>query len=210
MLLLYSSYFTMTSKNPNIWDRVVAVSTALGVLVTLLAVAVSIYLMRLQIIELRDEAKIQRLVEESRRFDEPPLLTSVQALAEKRMDPTHKMLRPLDKDNPPTEMWDVLNECDHLGLLTKRGYLDVSDVWSEMAYWLFDIYADAQPVIEADRKDYPASMVNCSWLIDQIRPIEVRDDAGAQANPTQSDIYDFYDDVLDSKPGGLTTRRHTK
>jgi hypothetical protein len=126
------------------------------------------------------------------------------------MDPTHKMLRPLDKDNPPTEMWDVLNECDHLGLLTKRGYLDVSDVWSEMAYWLFDIYADAQPVIEADRKDYPASMVNCSWLIDQIRPIEVRDDAGAQANPTQSDIYDFYDDVLDSKPGGLTTRRHTK
>jgi hypothetical protein len=36
---------------------------------------------------------------------------------------------------------------------------------------------DAQPIVETDRKDYPASMENCSWLIEQMRPIEFKKDA---------------------------------
>jgi hypothetical protein len=65
---------------------------------------------------------------------------------------------------------------------------------------------DAQPIVEADRKDYPASMENCSWLIEQMRPIEFKKDAGKDNHPTQDDLYDFYDREIDAQPGKLAGR----
>lgn len=55
------------------------------------------------------------------RFDGPESLRARKALANARIDTVHKSLRPMDPDDPPTEIWD----CDHVGLLTHRGYLNV-------------------------------------------------------------------------------------
>jgi hypothetical protein len=117
--------------------------TAVGSMGTLLAIIVTVCVaerqlteqrneVKIQLAEPRGEAKIQHLVEESSRFDQGPLLASRRSLAAKRLDKTHKTLRPLDLNNEPEERWDVLNACDHIGLLTKRDYLDVTDVWNEM------------------------------------------------------------------------------
>lgn len=121
-------------------------------------------------------------------------------------------------DDAPSEMWDVLNNCDHIGMLTRKGYLAVRDVWSDMGYWLLNIYADAEPIIEADRKGdttsdrkpSPASMSDCTWLIEQMRPIEATEDNGTENQPSPQDLYNFYDEELAEKPGGLTTRRSKK
>jgi hypothetical protein len=188
-------------RNRSVWDRIAIYSAAVGALGTLIAVGVSIRIANGLIREMRDEAKIQHLVEESSQFDQGPLFVSRKALAAKRIDRKNEVLRPLDVDDPPDEMYDVLNACDHVGLLTKRGYLDVADVWSEMGYWLFYVYADAQPMVEADRKTDPASMANCSWLIGQMRPIEIKNNGGVQLHPSPDNLYQFYAGEVDAEPG---------
>jgi hypothetical protein len=140
------------------------------------------------------------LVEEETRFDQESLLKSRKGLAAKRIDTVHETLRHLDIEYPPSEMWDVLNFCDHVGLLTRRGYLDVRDVWSDLGYWLFNIYEDARPVIDADVKTNPASMKECSWLIEAMRPIEIKEDGGVQDHPSQDALYDFYNSERDAEP----------
>jgi hypothetical protein len=195
--------------------------TAIGSIGTLLAIIVTVFVaerqlteqrneVKVQLAEQRDEAKVQHLVEESSRFDQESLLATRRSLAAKRIDKIRKTLRPLDLNNEPEEMWDVLNACDHIGLLTKRGYLDVTDVWNEMGYWLLHIYADAQPLVEANRKKSPAIMASCSWLIDQMRPIEDKDDAGHDNHPTPQDLYDFYDEEAGALPGELVAHRVSK
>jgi hypothetical protein len=122
------------------------------------------------------------------------------------MDTVHKTLRPLTYENSPAELWDVLGYCDHVGLLTRRGYLEVRDVWSEFGPWFFNYYADGLKVIEEDRKASPASMKECTWLIETMRPIEVQEDRGKDANPTSGDIYEFYDSERAAEPGRRSKR----
>jgi hypothetical protein len=108
--------------------------------------------------------------------------------------------------------------CPYAVHVSSEGYLDVGDVWNEMGYWLFNIYADAEPVIESDRKGDPtsdrkgdpASMTNCSWLIEQMRPLEVKNDNGTDLNLKPDDLYDFYNSELAAKPGELATRRQPR
>jgi hypothetical protein len=88
--------------------------------------------------------------------------------------------------------------------------LDVEDVWSELGYWLFNIYADARPVIDADMKDNPASMKECSWLIEAMRPIEAKEDAGAQDHPSQNALYSFYDSERDARPAKQPSSKAVK
>ena len=146
-----------------------------------------------QIAELRNEDKVKHLVDEDDHFERDAMRKARRALAVKRIDSAHEKLRPLDLDNPPDEMSDILDFCDHVGLLTHRGYLDPQDVWSEMSYWLFPIYTDAIPVLESERGKRPAQWRECAWLIETLRPIEDKEDKGADTHPTPEDIYEFYD-----------------
>jgi hypothetical protein len=198
------------SGKPTFWSKIDVLSAAVGASVSLLAVFVSVGIAvwqiretriatATQLHEMRDEAKIQHLVDESEKFDTGPLLASRKALAAKRINTEKHTLRPLDLGDAPDEMWDLLNECDHVGLLTRRGYLDIADVWSEMGYWLFNIYADAETVVESDRKDDPSSMKNCSWLIEQRQPIEKQESRGAQLNLSRDSIYQLYVGEIDAE-----------
>jgi hypothetical protein len=222
------------SRTPIRWEKVTAISTAAGTIALIATVLVARKQItearndvntqitdaraevKSQITEIRDESKAQHLVEETSRFDVSPLLTQRRELAEKRIAHSKNgKLRPMTYDEAPPVLWDVLNNCDHIGLLTRRGYLDVSDVWNEMGYWILNIYADAEPVIESDRKGdpssdrrgNPASMMNCSWLIEQIRPIESKENNGADLHLGQDDLYAFYEAELAARPGELTTRK---
>jgi hypothetical protein len=103
-------------------------------------------------------------------------------------------------------MFEVLNACDEVGLLTKRGFLDVNDVWNQFGYWFFYLYADSKPAIDSDRKEDPASMANCSWLIEEMRPIEMKDGGGANLDPSQDSLYGFYANDFEAEPGRLPSR----
>lgn len=200
----------MNRIDPKRFERVGAYASTVAAFAALLAVAVAIYLAQAQLRESRDEAKIQHLVDEETKFDQPPLLKARRDLAANRIDSVHGILRHLDIENPPQEVWDLVNFCDHLGLLTRRGYLEVHDVWGELGYWLLNIYADARPAIDFDRKENPDSMTECSWLIEAMRPIEAKENAGKEDHPSQDDLYRFYDSERDAEPGKLPPSGHSK
>src|SRR5580658_8057998 len=202
----------LEGRKANPWERVLAISTAVGALGSLIAILIAVVLANVQIKEsrasaeaqlkeTRDEAKVQHLVDEVVRFDQPPLALSRVALAKQRLDEEHKTLRPLDAENPPSEMWDVLNECNRVGLLTRRGYLDTEDVFNELGYWLLNFYADAEPAVLADRKEYPTSERDCTWLIEQLKPLEIKYDDGRNLRLTKEDLYWFYEEELHTQVG---------
>jgi hypothetical protein len=202
----------LEGRKANPWERILAISTAVCALGALLAILVTVFLangqikegrasVEAQLKETRDEAKVQHLVDAGVRFNQPPLAMSRVALPKARLDEKHKTVLPLDAANPPTEMWDVLNECDQVGLLTRRGYLDVEDVYSELGYWLLNFYADAEPAVLADRKEYPASEKDCTWLIEQMKPLEIKYDAGRNLRLTKEDLYWFYEEELHTQVG---------
>lgn len=196
----------------NPWERILAISTAVAALGSLVAILIAVLLADVQIKEARasteaqlketrDEARVQHLVDETVRFNQPPLALSRVALAKKRVDEKTKTVLPLDAENPPTEMWDVLNECDQVGLLTRRGYLDIGDVYDALGYWLLNFYADAEPAVLVDRKEYPASERDCTWLIEQLKPLEIKYDSGRNLRLTKEDLYWFYEEELHTQVG---------
>jgi len=208
----------LEGRHANPWERILAISTAIAALGSLVAILLAVYLangqikegrasLEAQLKETRDEAKVEHLVDEVVRFNQPPLALSRVALAKARLDEKHKTVLPLDAENPPTEMWDVLNECDQVGILTRKGYLDVGDVYDELGYWLLNFYADAEPAVLADRKQYPASEKDCTWLIEQLKPLEMKYDDGRNLRLSKEDLYWFYEEELRTKVGQSVPRR---
>lgn len=207
----------LEGRKANVWERTLTIATAVAALGSLLAILVTVYLANgqikegrataeAQLKETRDEAKVQHLVEEELRFDGTPLALSRVALAKKRLDEQKKTVRPLDAENPPTEMWDVLNECDQIGLLTRRGYLDLGDVYNELGYYLLNFYADAEPAVLADREEYPNSESDCTWLIEQMKPLEMKYDNGRSLRLSKEDLYWFYEEELHTQVGQAVPR----
>jgi hypothetical protein len=211
----------LEGRKANPWERTLAIATAVGALGSLLAILVTVYLAdgqiregrasaEAQLKETRDEAKVQHLVDETVRFGQAPLALSRVALAKQRLDEKNKTLKPLDAENPPIEMWDVLNACDQLGLLTRRGYLELNDVYNALGYYLLNFYADAEPAVLADRKEYPNSESQCTWLIEQMKPLEMKYDAGRSLRLSKEDLYWFYEEELHTQVGQPVPRGRGK
>jgi len=208
----------LEGRHANPWERILAISTAIAALGSLVAILIAVYLangqikegrasLEAQLKETRDEAKVEHLVDEVVRFNQPPLALSRVALAKARLDEKHKTVLPLDAENPPTEMWDVLNECDQVGILTRKGYLDVGDVYDELGYWLLNFYADAEPAVLADRKQYRVSEKDCTWLIEQLKALEMKYDDVRNLRLSKEDLYWFYEEELRTKVGQSVPRR---
>ncbi len=101
-------------------------------------------------------------------------------------------MKKLDVNDAPAEMFDELNFCNHLGILTRHGALSAYDVWGEFSYWLLPLHADAQTLIKADQKDAPASWMNCDYVVEEVRKVDAQEDAGKQLNQQGKDIASFY------------------
>jgi hypothetical protein len=57
---------------------------------------------------------------------------------------------------------------------------------------MFNIYADARPVIDDDQKDDPAEFAELAKLMETMRQIEIKEGHGTQDHPSQEDILSFY------------------
>jgi uncharacterized protein YktA (UPF0223 family) len=127
------------------------------------------------------------------------------SLADKRLDAKHKILLPLDPDNVPYEMSDVLDFFEHIGLLEKRGYLDKNDVWDEFSDFMFPLYADARPYIDSEQKKDRAEYANFTQLMKEMEQIEAEKEGGTVKPQSQEDIRDFYIGEAEDQPGALPT-----
>lgn len=185
-------------RESNKWEKITALSSLALAVLALIALVFSYR----QIVEFHHEAQVQHLSEAVHDFDYGPVSKSLNALARKRVNQSKEALNVFDEDNAPSEMYDVADFFDYVGLLTKRGYLDKTDIWDTFGYYLFNFYADARPMIDAEQKKDRDMFANLTWLIDAIRQIE--DDPkhqGAEDHPTPNDVYGFYSGYIDSAAG---------
>lgn len=181
------------------WEAVTAISTAASVVVSLVVLCVAVRALqytRNQIDDFRKESQAQHLIEKVQEFDSQRYKDIRRALAEKRLNRSEDILMKLDVDNAPEEMFDELNFCNDLGILTRHGALSAYDVWGEFSYWLFPFFADSQPVIKAEQMDAPASWSNCTYLVEQVKEVDKQEDAGKQLKQQEQQIIDFYDSEL--------------
>jgi hypothetical protein len=179
------------------WDKLTAISSA----VLAVTGVVAILFAHRQINEARDEARIAHLQEMIQKFSEPPVADSLRLLALKRIDQKRKVLNPLDPNDAPDEMYEVLTFFETLGLLANRGYLNKKDVWNEFGYEIFNFYADARPVIDNDRKDDKTMWSNFTQLVNDIRQIEIEEAGGKMDHPSPDDLYSFHLDESKAPPG---------
>jgi hypothetical protein len=131
----------------------------------------------------------------------------MRALALARLDEKQEVLKPLDVDDSPDAVWVVLNFFEHVSLLANKGYLDDEMVWSEFSYWMFNVYADARPLIGDDQKDNPAAFDDLPLLMERLRKIESKEGRGAQDHPSPAAILDFYQGEISGPP---TAQPHGK
>jgi hypothetical protein len=185
------------AMKPVNWSAVSAIAHTVMALATIGAFIFA----GVQIQDLREEAKIHHLMEQVNTFDGPRYTEIRKSLAIQRMDTKQERLQKLDPDNPPTALYDELNFCEDLGLLSRHGSLNLHDVYEEFSYWLLPVYTDARPVIDASRKESPSVYVNCVWLVDSIRSIENKEGAGADDHPSETAIYEFYAGEVSIQPG---------
>jgi hypothetical protein len=57
-------------------------------------------------------------------------------------------------DSPPVSAFEVLDFYEHIGLLVKKGHLDVYDVWHTFYEWAQPVYVDLRALIEDDESAY--------------------------------------------------------
>src|SRR6202035_4562596 len=73
-------------------------------------------------------------------------------LAESRLDETG--LKPWTLEEPPVSAFEVLDFYEHIGLLVKKGHLDVYDVWHTFYEWAQPVYVDMRQLIEDEESAY--------------------------------------------------------
>ena len=201
------------------WDAVTAISTALSAVISLVSAVISLVLLYVavralrytasQIEDFRKESRTQHFVEKAQEFDSPEFRAVRRGLAEKRLNQSKDGLRKLDVNDAPVEMFDELDFCNHLGILTRHGELSAYDVWGQFSSWLFPFYTDAEPRIKADQKDAPASWSNCVDLMEQVRKVEIQEDAGKQLIQKEDDIADFYySELEENRPRSPEGAKH--
>jgi hypothetical protein len=192
----------------NRWEKLSALASAVTAFSTFLLFAAgagALIFANRQIQESREQSKIQHLVEVVQQFDQSPMVDFRKSLADKRLDAKHKILLPLDPDNVPYEMSDVLDFFEHMGLLEKRGYLDKNDVWDEFSDFMFPLYADARPYIDSEQKKDRAEYANFTQLMKEMEQIEAEKEGGTVKPQSQEDIRDFYIGEAEDQPGALPT-----
>jgi hypothetical protein len=182
------------ARESNKWDMITALSSLALALLALIALVFTY----LQIMEFHHESQIQHLAEVVHEFDNGPVNREFNSLARKRVDQNTEVLKPLDKDEPPEEMYDISNFFEYVALLTQRGYLDQNDVWDSFGYYLFNFYADAKPMIDLEQHQDPDTYADLTWLVENMRQIEDKSHHGNEDHPTSDEIFLFYNGYVQS------------
>src|SRR5712692_10195699 len=188
------------------WDK-------LGTICSLVIAAsgiAALFLVYAQLKESHDQARIQHLVEIVRQFDESPLAEARRSLAKKRIDEKKNAVLPLDLDDPPEEMYTVLNFFEHIALLERRGYLDKDDILDEFGYWMFNFYGDIRPLVDDEQKTNPATFADFSQLMEDLRALDIRENSGLDSHPSQQEIFNFYSEEAISPAGAPLPKSRRK
>ncbi|HXM60519.1 MAG TPA: hypothetical protein VN950_06655 [Terriglobales bacterium] len=152
-----------------------------------------------QLAQARESDRVQHLVRFIEQFESEPLATYRRVTAEKRVRGT----------SYPTEAQNILNFFETIGLLVRREYLDVDDVWSSFAYWMFNVYADFREDIEQEQRDDPSYYQDFCTLIERLRKVEM-EEGGRDDHPSKEEILDFWRDEAKLAAGAPVRKRKSR
>ncbi|HVG27505.1 MAG TPA: hypothetical protein VM865_07865 [Acidobacteriaceae bacterium] len=114
-------------------------------------------------------------------------------------------LRPLSVDDPPIAAFEVLDFYEHLGLLVKKGHLNVYDVWHTFYEWAQPVYVDLQPMIENPDSDFSDHYTDLRKLVRSMDEIQMKRMHAKNANHwalwTPDRILGYYRYELDVQAG---------
>ncbi len=185
------------------WEAVQAIANAALVITSAGAIGYA----GLQLRHEREYRAVTNLEKQLSFFLSDPFVAARRRLAETRTD--GKDLCSWSVDDPPIAAFEVLDFYEHLGLLVKKGHLDVYDVWHTFYEWAQPVYVDLQPMIESEDSSFADQYSDLRRLVRQMDDIQIKRMHTQKANHwalwTPERILDYYQYELES--GKKSTRR---
>lgn len=124
------------------WVAVQALSTVILVLTSAGAIGYA----ALQLKQEREYRSVANLEKQLTVFQSDSFVAARKRLAQDRL--VDGVLAPFDKEVPPASALEVLDFYDHVGLLVKKGHLEVYDVWHTFYEWAQPVYVDLRELVE--------------------------------------------------------------
>ena len=91
-------------------------------------------------------------------------------------------LVPWELESPPVSGFEVLDFYEHMGLLVKKGHLDVYDVWHTFYEWAQPVYVDLRALIEDEDSAYSDHYSDLRKLMREMDEIQLRRMHAKKAN----------------------------
>jgi hypothetical protein len=185
------------------WDGLTAVATLALVFV---GVATVIYA-GVQLADFRQESRIKHLIDLVDQFEREPYAGYRRSLAAHRLK--EGSLVPLDLENPPFELYAIMNFFEHMGFLLKGHYLNLEGLAVEFHYWILNIWADARELVKLEQADDPIYYEHFVLMVNQLLEYD-RPQTGKLDLPSASDVEDFYSDEAHLSPGSPIPRKRRR
>jgi len=149
------------------WVAVQAMATVVLVLTSAGAIAYA----GLQLRHERAYRSVSNLEKQLSFFLSEKFVAVRRRLAESRLD--GEELKPWTLEDPPVNVFEVLDFYEHLSLLVKKGHLDVYDVWHTFYEWAQPVYVDMQLLIESEESAYTEHYRDLQRLMRQMDEIQI-------------------------------------
>ena len=187
------------------WEAVQAIANVVLVLTSAGAIGYA----ALQLRHEREYRSVTNLEQQLGVFLSETFLSARQRLAKARTE--GEVLLPLDPEDPPVSAFEVLDFYDHLGLLVKKGHLNVYDVWHTFYEWAQPVYVDLQPLVEAPDSAYRDHYSDLRKLMRSMDTIQLKRMHAKNANHwalwTPERILDHYQYELEASQDARRERR---
>jgi hypothetical protein len=142
-----------------------------------------------QLEDFRRESRIAHLIALVDQFERDPMATHRRKLGAARAP--NGVLLPLDLNNPPPELYDVMNFFEHMGYMLDGGYLNIEDVSVEFRYWILHVWSDAKRLIKSEQAENAIYYEFFEKMVNRLLKYE-RPGTGALQLPIEPEIEDFY------------------
>jgi hypothetical protein len=175
-----------TEQSKGCWDFVTAVATAVA---TVAAIGFGAW----QAYFLRKSLQNDTLLKLEDRFNSPDFIRR-RMLAAKAILKNRKE----EKENPAnliSDVDDVLDFMDTIGLCVRKGALDKEAVWNTFGYWVRHYWSLSSAYIEKMNKTKPSIWADFTSLQKKLNKIELRK-RGIVPEPTDPDLEKFLHDEI--------------
>ena len=190
------------------WEAVQAIANVVLVLTSTGAIAYA----ALQLRHEREYRSVNNLEKQLSFFLGESFEAARRRLAESRI--ANGELVPFTSDDPPIAAFEVLDFYEHLGLLVKKGHLDIYDVWHTFYEWAQPVYVDLRLMIEDPESAFCDQYSDLRKLVRQMDEIQLQRMHEQKANHwalwTPDRILDYYQYELESGRQPSRQRRRVK